>query len=52
MSTNQAIIKFHVEQANGLHRFNAEEFLQPEAHEKPFYAGSGGRLLNFDSNRR
>jgi len=47
MITKSAIIDFYADKANGVHRYNTEEFFRREAEEKLFHMGSGTSLLDF-----
>ncbi len=47
MITKSAIIDFYADKANGVHRYNTEEFFKREAEEKLFHMGSGSSLLDF-----
>jgi cyclopropane-fatty-acyl-phospholipid synthase len=47
MITKEAVIEYYADKANGVHRFNTEEFFELEAREKLFHMGSGQALLDF-----
>lgn len=47
MITKSAIIDFYADKANGVHRYNTEEFFKREAEEKLFHMGSGSSLFDF-----
>ena len=47
MISKDDVIRYYADKANGVHRYNTEEFFELEAREKLFHMGPGEALLDF-----